>query len=242
MAYNFLDLVNTINRRLNEIELTSTTFPTAVGFYSSAKDSVNAAIRNINQAEFEWPFNHVDQDVTLVPGTVRYAYPADAKTLDLESFRIKRDNILGNATQKLSIISYEEYLDKYVDYEYNSTDEGIRGIPRMVFRTPNQEFGLIPPPKEAYTLAYEYYKLPIELVNYDDVPSLPEQFKYVIVEGAMYYAYIFRGNNQDASLQLGKFEDAIKNMRSIYINRYDYLRDTRVNLGASYGISGPRTI
>jgi hypothetical protein len=58
----------------------------------------------------------------------------------------------------------------------------------------------------------------------------------------MYHCYIFRGNNQDAALQLGKFEDAIKNMRSLYINRYDYLRDTRVNLGSSMSISGPRTV
>ena len=36
------------------------------------------------------------------------------------------------------------------------------------------------------------------------------QFRYVVLEGSMYHCYIFRGNNQDAALQLGKFEDAIK--------------------------------
>ena len=72
MAYNFLGLVNDVNRRLNEVELTQANFATAVGFYSAAKDSVNAAIRSINQMQFEWPFNHVDRDETLTPGLVRY--------------------------------------------------------------------------------------------------------------------------------------------------------------------------
>ena len=34
MAYDFLELVNKINRRLNEVELTSSNFSTATGFYA----------------------------------------------------------------------------------------------------------------------------------------------------------------------------------------------------------------
>ena len=41
MAYNFLGLVNQINRRLNEVELTSSNFASATGFYAQAKDSIN---------------------------------------------------------------------------------------------------------------------------------------------------------------------------------------------------------
>ena len=59
MAYNFLGLVNAMNRRLNEVELTSSNFATATGFYSQAKDAVNAAIRYINQSEYFWSFNHM---------------------------------------------------------------------------------------------------------------------------------------------------------------------------------------
>ena len=47
MAYNFLDLVNVVCKRLNEEELTSTNFSSATGFYSQIKDSVNASIRDI---------------------------------------------------------------------------------------------------------------------------------------------------------------------------------------------------
>jgi len=227
MAYNFLGLVNDVNRKLNEVELTSVNFDAATGFYSAAKDSVNSAIRFINQSAYEWPFNHVEAEDTLSAGDVRYALPSDVKTVDFDTFRIKRDNALGNDTKKLRIISYEDYLERFVDAEY-SADTTIRGVPDYVFRTPSQQYGVYPPPNAAYTLVYEYYRLPVDLLKYTDVPSLPEQFRSIIIDGAMHYAYFFRGNSQDATIHLQKFEDGIKNMRSIYINRYDYVRDTRV--------------
>ena len=48
MAYDYLGLVNDINKRLNEVELTTTNFATVTGFYAHAKDAVNAAIRDLS--------------------------------------------------------------------------------------------------------------------------------------------------------------------------------------------------
>ena len=230
MSYDYLGLVNDVNKRLNEVELTSSNFATVTGFYSAAKDAVNGALRHINQSTFEWPFNHVEQEDVLTAGEVRYGYPADAKTLDFDSFRIKRSASFGNDTRKLKLMAYEEYLENYVDAEYDTSNTGIRSIPRVIFRTPNQGFGVYPPPDNAYELVYEYYRLPVDLISATDVPSIPEQFRYVIVDGAMYFAYLFRGNTQDATLQFQKFEEGIKDMRTLYVNRYDYVRDTRISL------------
>jgi hypothetical protein len=44
----------------------------------------------------------------------------------------------------------------------------------------------------------------------------------------MYYAYVFRGDMQSANATVSKFEQGLKNMRSLNINRTNYLRDTRV--------------
>jgi hypothetical protein len=44
----------------------------------------------------------------------------------------------------------------------------------------------------------------------------------------MYYAYVFRGDMQSANATINKFEQGLKNMRSLNINRTDYLVDTRV--------------
>ena len=228
MAYDYLGLVNDINRRLNEVELTSSNFGDAKGEYGMIKDAVNSAIRYINQHEYEWPFNHVQADETLTAGIVRYSFPSDAKTIDFDSFRIKRNDTLGNDTKRLRIISYEEYLDKYIDGEYN-TSAGIRAVPDYVFRSPSQEFGFVRTPDKAYEVAYEYYRLPIDLINATDVPTIPEQFRYIIVDGAMHYAYMFRGETQEANLVQDRFIDEIKNMRSLYVNRYDYLRSTALD-------------
>lgn len=227
--YNYLGLVNDVNRRLNEVELKSSNFATATGFYSAAKEAVNSSIRNINFQEYEWPFNHVTAEETLNVGQVRYGYPTDAKTVNMESFRLKRDDSLGLETRKLKILDYEEYLDKYADSEYNISDTSIRSIPAFVFRTPALEFGLYPAPDKAYEVVYEYYRLPVDLNLYTDVPTVPEQFRHVIIEGAMYYAYLFRGNTQDAMVSKDLFDVGLKSMRSLYINRYEYLRSTVVS-------------
>ena len=41
MATTFLTLVNDVNKRLNEVELTSSNFGAATGFYAHIKDAVN---------------------------------------------------------------------------------------------------------------------------------------------------------------------------------------------------------
>lgn len=229
MAYDFIGLVNDINKRVNEVQLSASNFDNAVGFYGLAKDSINAAIRGINQYAYEWPFNHVEQEETLTAGVTRYSYPSDAKTIDFDSFRIKRNDTFGNETTKLKILSYEDYLDRFIDDEYNASNTSIRTTPKHVFRTPDQKYGVHPVPNEAYELVYEYYRLPVDLQISTDVPSIPEQFRYVIADGAMYYVYLFRGNTQDAAVSKELFDAGIKSMRSLYINRYDYIRDTRVS-------------
>ena len=226
MAYDYLGLVNDVNRRLNEVELTATNLLTATGEYSMIKDAVNASIRYINQHEYEWPFNHVTADETMTAGVVRYAFPADAKTVDFDSFRIKRNDTLGNDTRRIKVMSYEEYLDKHVDIEYNTSAN--RSMPDFVFRAPNQEFGFVKNPDKAYEYVYEYYRLPVDLLNTTDVPTVPEQFRYIIVNGAMHFAYMFRGETQEAQVTQARFMEEIKSMRSLYVNRYDYVRSTAI--------------
>ena len=227
MAYNFLELVNEINRRLNEVELNTTTFPTAIGFYQTAKDAVNSSIRHINHEEFSWPWNHREEEEVLSAGSVRYSYPEDAKLINMDSFRIKKNTTLNVETKKLKAMDYQEYLDNYVDHEYN-TSTNIRTVPRNIIRTPSQEFIFYPCPDKAYEVVYEYYQNPVSLSLHSDVPSVPKEFQHVIVDGAMFYAYQFRGDTQSAQISQQKFEQGIKYMRSLYINRYDYLRSSMI--------------
>lgn len=232
MAYNFIGLVNEVNRRLNEVELSSTNFASASGFYNTAKDSVNASLRHINHEEYNWPWNHVLEEETLTAGVTRYDYPTDAKLIDINSFRIKKNTTLDVGTTKLKSMDYQEYLDKHVDYEYNSNAD-MRTVPTNVVRAPSQEFILLPTPDKAYDLIYEYYRNPVSLELHDDVPNVPFEFKHIIVDGAMFYAYQFRGDTQASQIAQGKFETGVKYMRSLYINRYEYVRSTVLNRKSS---------
>jgi len=226
MAYNYITLVNEVQRRLNEVELTTATFDTARGFHALSKDAINSSIRHINQEEFEWPWNHVEASEVLLANEARYSYPYDAKTINMNTFRIKRDADLNVDTIKLKILSYEEYLDKYADMEYNSN---LSSTPRYVVRTPSRELMFIPTPDKAYEIIYEYFTSSYDLQKADDVPTIPEQYRHVVVDGAMYYAYVFRADMQAANATVSKFEQGLKNMRSLNINRTNYLRDTRVH-------------
>ena len=226
MAYDFIGLTNDVNNRLNEVQLSSSDFATVTGYFAVAKDAVNSAIRHIQQEEYEWPWNHVETSEILTVGTSRYAYPNDAKTINFNTFRIKRDDSLDIGTIKLKVMSYEEYLEKYADSEYNTE---TKGIPTHIIRTPSREIICHPMPDKAYELVYEYYRNGYDLVSSTDVPSLPEQYRFVIVDGAMYYAYQFRGDTANANMARQKFQDGIKYLRSININRTEYLRDTRVH-------------
>ena len=241
MAYDYLGLVNDVCGRVNETQLTTSNFATAQGFYSTAKEAVNSAIRDMNQQAFQWPFNHTDYDETLVAGTSRYAYQADTKSVDFDSFRVQRNDTFGNETVRLKILDYDDYLQKYIDDEYNTTDTSIRNVPRYVFRAPNQEYGVYPVPDKAYTLSYEYYTLPTDLSASTDVPSAPVAFRHLIVDGAMYYVYHFRGDTETADRLQAKFTDGVEKMRTIYINNdYEYVRDTRIVNNSTYNTSGPR--
>lgn len=222
--YNYIGLVNDVNRRLNEVPLQESNFIVSQGFYAAAKEAVNASIRAINFQQYEWPFNHVTAEEVLTAGTVRYPYPSDAKTVKFDSFRIKRDNDLNVKSRKLNQLDYEEYLDKFVDSEYNIGNDTVRAVPRHVFRTPDLQFGVYPPPDKDYTLIYEYYRLPVDLILASDVPTVPEQFRHVIVDGAMHHAYMFRSNMEAAMTAKAQFDAGLKQMRSIFINREEYVR------------------
>jgi hypothetical protein len=227
MAYDYIGLVNEVNRRLNEVELTSGNFTTAKGFYSQIKDSVNSALRDISQTHHEWPFNHVLAEETLTAGTTRYAFPNDAGSIDFDSFRVKESTTLGNATVKLGVVAYEDYLENSVHQEYGD-NTSKREVPSAVFQTTSLEWGVTPPPDQNYEVVYEYYRVPVDLESATDVPSVPERFRHVIIDGAMYHAYMFRSNEQAANIAKGKFEEGLKRMRTILVNRYTYMRSTAI--------------
>jgi len=223
MAYNYLDLTNEVISRFNEVPLTSSGFSSSRGVQTQCKNAVNEALRYIDSKEYGWPFNHATQTDTLVVNQVRYTPPATAKHVDYESFRLVRDPSLNVEGRNLRIMDYNEYLERFVEQE-DTTDRGE--IPRSVFRTPDNKFGLYPYPDKAYSVKYEYYRFTTELSAATDVPRVPEQFRNVIIDGAATYMYQYRGELQLYAANQAKFDEGVKQMQSILLNRYDYVRST----------------
>ena len=50
-----------------------------------------------------------------------------------------------------------------------------------------------------------YVKYTEDLELHNDVSRVPERFKYVIVDGAMYHTYMFRDNIESAQIAFKKF-------------------------------------
>lgn len=224
MPYTYLGLVNDILNKMNEVPLTDNTFSSATGFYSDAKNSVNSALSTINTVAWQWPFNHVIKTLTLTTDQVRYPYEANTKTINWNTFRVKGDDSLQVSTKGLWPMDYEDYLMESSDMEYRPTR--YHGVPEVVVRCPDLTFAIIPPPNKDYDLVYEYYSIPSQLVNADDVPTVPEFFKWVINDGSFAQAFRFRGDLEMASDYQQRFEKGIEHMRSIFINRTDYITST----------------
>jgi hypothetical protein len=234
MAYDFIGLTNEVLARMNEVALTSANFGSSRGFQTQCKNAVNDAINYINQREYGWPFSHATQTETLVADQTRYTIPTGTQHVDYETFRISKDNTLGVAGISLRILDYKEYVDRFIDQE---TTSDVGGVPLYVFRTPDNNYGLYPYPDKAYQLKYEYYSKPTLLSATTDAPAVPEQFRQVIVDGATAYAYQYRGEAQQYGINFSRFEEGIKHMQSILLNRADYVRSTYIPHSQRYGIN-----
>jgi len=298
MSLTFLSLTNDVITRMNEVTLTSATFTNARGVQVQCKNAVNEAIRFINQREFGYSFNHASNSSTLTAGVVRYSLPTSTKSVDYSTARIKKDTALSATGNNLTILNYNEYVQKeYANQEddiasttlngshsssvttltlTSTTDfdsEGLvhigseqvtytaisgnditgctRGansttaathssgvtvtqfedgsMPQYIVRTPDNNYLLYPYPDKQYTLAFDYYTFPSDLSAHGDTTTIPDRFAPVIVDGATAFAYQYRGETGQYQLNFQRFEQGIKNMQSLLINKYEYVRSTMIN-------------
>ena len=228
MATTFITLVNDTLRRLNEVELTSTDFPTATGFRALVKDAVNASLQEISQKEFEFPFNHTTGTLTLVAGTSQYTLATDLKVADWDSFRINYDSTNNFSARVLKLLNYDSYNRRYFERD-SEAETGDRDQPIYVYRTLDTKAGFTPIPDAAYSVSYDYFAYATDLSASTDTMTVPDAFKHVVLDGALYHCFIFRDNSQQAGIAKAKFDEGIERMRTLLINRFVDVRDTRVN-------------
>ena len=295
MAQTFLTLTNSVLARMNEVQLTSSTFSSARGIQVQAQNSINEAIRYINQREFSYPFNHATNSQTLVAGTVKYTAPTSTKHIDYNTARIAKNATLGTSGVNLSSLSYNEYISNNVEQEdeiqttttstthtdsvttitvastsgfsaagtlhianeqitytaigssttftgctrgANSTTaasivSGVQvaqfdngGVPTHIVRTLDNNYVLYPFPNKGYTLKFDYFTFPSDLAAHGDTTTIPDRFAPTVIDGATAYAYQYRGEIEQYQLNFARFEQGIKNMQTLLVNKYEYVRST----------------
>ena len=77
-------------------------------------------------------------------------------------------------------------------------------------------------------MKFRYYLNYTDLNLFSDVTRIPESFNTVVVDGAIYTMYMFKDNIEAANAAYGAFQNGLKDLQTLYINNFEYIRDTRV--------------
>ena len=109
------------------------------------------------------------------------------------------------------------------------------GIPQFIVRSPDNNYLLYPLPDKQYTLTFDYFTFPSDLDAHGDTTTIPERFAPVIVDGASAFVYQYRGEGQQYQITFDRFQQGIKNMQSLLINKYEYVRSTYIERSTGYG-------
>lgn len=229
----YLSLTNELLRRLNEVIIDQTDFLTVRNVQAIAKDAINSSVREILQTAQEWPFTLTTYTQSCTAGTGVYDFPSDFSSVDWDSFYLKKHNTKKNQPATLDPVEYV-YYSRHLRPDEDTSGVGGYNVPAYVYQTMDSKFGVSPLPDDTYEIEYRYWSVPEDLVNAEDVCTVPDRFKHIIIDGAMMYMMRFRSNEQSANIHQSKFEDGIKTMRRLLIDEPLTLRSTALNQGHKY--------
>ena len=91
-------------------------------------------------------------------------------------------------------------------------------------RTLDNKAIFYPKTDDAYTVEYEYFAKPTDLVSSTDVPAIPSNFDMVIVSGATMYIHKYLDDETKAQLEANVFRKKIKDMRRSIMPREETVR------------------
>jgi hypothetical protein len=244
----YLDLCNTILRELNEVELTSSTFTSALGIQKFIKDTINRAYFDICNAEDKWNFLSVGDPLNDYYGNAVIETSAGTRWYDLQSAQtilnqysfIDYDNIViteegvsGKSAPfeifKLQPLSLSNWQRLYgVQEAKDKSDTQSYGIPRRVIRAPaNDKIGFSPIPDGVYKVYFYAYAQPTELTASTDTVVFPKQYTSVLLARARYYVHQFKDNMSQAQLSEVEFQKGLRTMREQLLEPFPVVMDDR---------------
>lgn len=155
--------------------------------------TINAFINSANlqiASDADWPWRQTSTTFSTVAGTDTYTPPTD--WLRTKSLKVANENPM----RLLSIIDLDQRW-------YDSTG---RGLPRE-YAIEADQIVIRPIPDGIYVVTHRYVKVEPILDTDDDIPLMPAQFQFAIVELAAYLGHRRMGNTNDADVALSAYKE-----------------------------------
>jgi len=237
MAATYLDLANELLREMNEVELTSSSFASAVGIQQHVKDAINRAYLDIVNEEPQWPFLAANLSgetdpmygnvyVETVAGQRWYTLKPASSSLttdygyiDWDNFYLTTVGVSGEAApyvaRNLRFTTTEAWKDyRRISENLDDADTQQYGVPDRVIKSPdNRKFGLSAIPDKVYRVWFYAYVLPTELSSFGDEIVFPNIYKPVLLNRARYYIYQFKESPQFSAFALEDYKRGLRLMK-----------------------------
>ena len=251
MATTYLTLTNEVLRELNEVQLTSANFSSAVGIQAFVREAINRSINDIANQEPQLPFFSAaasggtdpfygNVTVASVAGTRWYTLKSgsssittDYASIDWDDFYLTTINVSGESSPYVSkglrFLTLDDWKRYYRDNENSADANSTNAEPIHVIKSPDsRKFGLSPIPDKVYNVHFYAFTKPTALDAHGDTMVLPEQYSNVITARTRYYVWQFKESPQQAAFALDDYKKALRSMKSNLMNPTPkYMTDDR---------------
>lgn len=150
-----------------------------------------------------WRFRWAEDSFSTVADKTTYTLTELVRSAD-DDFDLGVFTVSG-VTTPLIEAPYSFIKDKLRE------DPTATGVPKYVAQRPDDSISIFPPPDGVYTVSYEYFKAPVELLADTDAPTLNPKFHKLITWKALeQYA------REQGKEWAGLYQAAIRNFNSVY--------------------------
>lgn len=202
MVYNFRFVVNHVLRKTEfgpvsesiDAEFTGTNVDPIV---DRIKDWVNEVYLEICNAGF-WRFLETE-------GTINTTASQEAYTLAPDCRPERVINVRETLSPKMLVRA--DFKD--IDRQYPDTVSNTPQVPQYYYFV-NDQIYLYPVPDRNMVVKYRYYRTVEDLQNPEDVPVIPENWKWVLVNGVMIRANQYLQDQSYADAQMQYFNGMLQ--------------------------------
>ena len=220
----YMELVNKLLRKVNEVETEQVNFNDAIGVTAAAKDAIIDALDAVYNIKYKWPWMLRNETGIIANLASTIPYPTDAASIDWNSFVLipsPADSFRGQWLQPMNQDEYWQYGFVEDQIKANSAGGNATGdLPRYIITGIARNTGSVKSIAiSPYNLSgfdinitYRYFRKPVRPIAYNDVIDLPDEWQYVLMAKALYYMYLFYDNNERAAACDAEFQSGIKDM------------------------------